>query len=73
MNVVSLAAALTDCKRDLLWTDKYAPTCLVEVLGKANNIKKLHTWLEKWKKVRRCRVPWRTALRAPGCAKASLC
>ena len=72
MNVVSPAAALTDCKRDLLWTDKYAPTCLAEVLGKANNIKKLHTWLEKWKKVRRplpC-VLWTTALRVPVCAKA---
>ena len=46
-----VSAPLADCKRDLLWTDKYAPTCLSEMLGKAANIKKLCGWLEKWKKV----------------------
>ena len=46
-----VAAPNVDLKRDLLWTDKYAPRCVADVLGKAANIKRLFLWLEKWKKV----------------------
>ncbi|XP_042283266.1 ATPase family AAA domain-containing protein 5b isoform X1 [Thunnus maccoyii] len=34
---------------DVLWTDKYSPQCSSEVIGNSASVKKLHSWLKKWK------------------------
>ena len=34
----------------MLWTEKYQPTCAVEVMGNTANVKKLSTWLDEWRK-----------------------
>ncbi|KAK6300494.1 hypothetical protein J4Q44_G00285920 [Coregonus suidteri] len=34
---------------DLLWTEKYRPQHSSEVIGNPTSVKKLHSWLKKWK------------------------
>ncbi|XP_067115939.1 ATPase family AAA domain-containing protein 5b [Osmerus mordax] len=34
---------------DLLWTDKYCPQNSSEVIGNSTSVKKLHSWLKRWK------------------------
>ncbi|KAL1005960.1 hypothetical protein UPYG_G00066180 [Umbra pygmaea] len=34
---------------DLLWTEKYRPQHSNEVVGNSASVKKLHSWLKKWK------------------------
>ena len=34
----------------MLWTEKYQPTCGIEVMGNTANVKKLSTWLDEWRK-----------------------
>uniref|UniRef100_A0A8C7F1D7 ATPase family AAA domain containing 5b n=1 Tax=Oncorhynchus kisutch TaxID=8019 RepID=A0A8C7F1D7_ONCKI len=39
---------------DLLWTDKYCPQHSSEVIGNSVSVKKLHSWLKKWKRRADC-------------------
>ncbi|XP_008275780.1 ATPase family AAA domain-containing protein 5b [Stegastes partitus] len=34
---------------DVLWTDKYSPQDSSEVVGNSASVKRLHSWLKKWK------------------------
>uniref|UniRef100_A0A3P8UDI2 ATPase family AAA domain containing 5b n=1 Tax=Amphiprion percula TaxID=161767 RepID=A0A3P8UDI2_AMPPE len=37
------------CFEDVLWTDKYSPQDSSEVIGNSAPVKRLHSWLKKWK------------------------
>ncbi|XP_054865778.1 ATPase family AAA domain-containing protein 5b isoform X2 [Amphiprion ocellaris] len=37
------------CFEDVLWTDKYSPQDSSEVIGNSASVKRLHSWLKKWK------------------------
>ncbi|KAM6971931.1 ATPase family AAA domain-containing protein 5b, partial [Aplochiton taeniatus] len=39
---------------DVLWTQKYSPRHSSEVISNSNSVKKLHTWLKKWKSKADC-------------------
>ncbi|XP_070964742.1 ATPase family AAA domain-containing protein 5-like [Oncorhynchus clarkii lewisi] len=39
---------------DLLWTEKYRPQHSSEVIGNSVSVKKLHSWLKKWKQRADC-------------------
>uniref|UniRef100_A0A4W5Q1Z8 ATPase family AAA domain containing 5b n=1 Tax=Hucho hucho TaxID=62062 RepID=A0A4W5Q1Z8_9TELE len=39
---------------DLLWTEKYRPQHSSEVIGNSASVKKLHSWLKKWKRRADC-------------------
>uniref|UniRef100_A0A8C8GND8 AAA+ ATPase domain-containing protein n=1 Tax=Oncorhynchus tshawytscha TaxID=74940 RepID=A0A8C8GND8_ONCTS len=39
---------------DLLWTEKYHPQHSSEVIGNSVSVKKLHSWLKKWKRRADC-------------------
>eukprot|EP00063_Salmo_salar_P011472 XP_013986307.1 PREDICTED: ATPase family AAA domain-containing protein 5-like isoform X2 [Salmo salar] len=39
---------------DLLWTEKYRPQHSSEVIGNLVSVKKLHSWLKKWKRRADC-------------------
>ena len=34
---------------DILWTEKYQPTCAADILGNTKQVKKVWTWLKEWK------------------------
>ncbi|XP_077980227.1 ATPase family AAA domain-containing protein 5-like [Glandiceps talaboti] len=38
-----------DKSKDVLWTDKYQPSQMSEIIGNKESVKKLHSWLSEWK------------------------
>ena len=42
---------LNVCTRQLLWTDKYAPSNSREIVGNSRSVEKFRVWLQDWKKI----------------------